>query len=110
MCRLRIWQKCAARVEDALAAGRLTLTTTATPNASRELRSRIETALRTSVTKHLCEQLSAIGEDAQYVSSLAVRKAENGVEDVHYSIERSLDVGVWLSEHGGPGVVTSATQ
>jgi len=102
--------KCAARVEDALAAGRLTLTTTATPNASRELRSRIETALRTSVTKHLCEQLSAIGEDAQYVSSLAVRKAENGVEDVHYSIERSLDVGVWLSEHGGPGVVTSATQ
>jgi len=101
---------CAARVEDALAAGRLTMTTTATPNASAALRSRIETALRAGVTRYLCDQLSAVGEDAQYVSSLAVRKAENGVEDVHYSVERSVDVGAWLASHGGSGASTNAPQ
>jgi hypothetical protein len=101
---------CAARVDDALAAGRLSLTTTATPNASSELRSRIETALRSGVARYLYDQLSAVGEDAQYVSALAVHKSENGVEDVHYSLERTLDVGAWLAGHAGSGALTSSTQ
>jgi hypothetical protein len=100
---------CAARVDAALAAGRLTLTTTASANVSRETRERIESALRGHVGEYLFEQLGAIGADAQYMSSLSVRKVEAGVDDVRYPIERSLDVGAWFAAYHGPDVMTSAT-